>query len=254
MNEHQMLWQNIGTLNKVMESKYQNITGVYLEIFPGDPRRIIYVGTTDKKHFSDRPGNYWNGSKDGYLKKKHYAFNATTNEDIYEQGMRVGKGQTRQSYSERVKGMWLSGKLWIPGWESKSGGEKLWEKKKWAEHIMDHFKDVELWGCEIPEPIKAMETESRHQVALGKLYRLGYYTTSKRQNWLGKIECFDDKAKYPGLKKRFQNLEFSTIFNFSEDNFERIGLYEDTRAAFREETNKDLIKQYFELDDDKKSF
>ena len=131
-----MVWQRIGTLSEVMDEKFRKMTGVYLEIFPGRPRRIIYVGTT-KTGFGKRPGKYWNSASDGYLKQKHYAFKATQCDDIYALGMQVMENETRKSYAIRMTEMSYQGKLWIPGSESKSGFEKLWED--WKLHLSIHF-------------------------------------------------------------------------------------------------------------------
>ena len=242
-----MEWRLLGTLAKGVEEKYRRKRGVYMEIFPGKCRRIIYLGTT-ADGFGKRPGDYWTGPNVGYLKRKHYAFKATKGEDVYEMGMRLHDGESRFDYSRRVHCLVQESKLWIPGlrpWKLEE--DNLWEDGRWEEFFREHFSDVELWGCETPVPFDE-EIESRLQVALGMLFRLGYHDQRQPQNWLGRIQCFrDDKRKSIfGRKEKFGAGKFETKLTFPEDNLHEMDLDEKSMSAFRDESNSQLIRDYFE--------
>jgi len=228
-----MIWKKLGLLSQGVDREYRNCMGVYLEIFPGIPRRVIYVGTTTEQGFGTRPGDYWAG-KDGYLKMKHYAFKATEHDDIYEQGMRVREGESREEYARRASKMWSDGIIWIPGNTTESELKTLWREGNWENHILQYYKNVELWGCIISDLNHAKEVESRIQIALGAKERLGYYSTRVRENWLGQ----------QGWRKILRGGNYTSLFSSSRSDIQDLDL-DDVDDVFLENPNRERVDWYF---------
>ncbi len=236
-----MEWTKLGTLQAGVAPTYASKCGVYLEVFPGAPRRIIYIGTTNAG-FAVRPGEYWEG-RISYLRKKHFVFKATALDDIYDKGMRVETGTTRPEYHKHVEYMSGQNQVWIP--EEKVlpvDVEKKWKEGEWEQFIRTNFALLELWGCEIKDVAVAEEVESRLQIALGWKFRIGYYQErANRQNWLG------------AQKKRSQlsGANYKSVLDFSKDNLARLLLDDDALDALDESANRRLLLEYFSHQKDK---
>ena len=229
-----MKWQQIGTLRDGVTTEFTKSPGVYMEIFPGKPKRIIYIGTT-KEGFNSRPGGYW----DHYLSMKHFAFKATTDDDIYSKGMCVNSSDNRAQYHQHLETMIREGNLWVPDWP---GCDKdKWKEQEWKEFIEKNYSGVELWGYQISDQKTQEEVESRLQIALGFMFRIGYLNNGTRQNWLGQQNC-----------RRSFNEAFNArnlIFNVKL-NSANLSIDENALKAFDDQENKDLICAYFAQKDE----
>ena len=197
--QNQLKWEACGILADPVPNKNK---GVYVFVFLGKVRRIIYVGTTfDPKGFSKR----WNDHKRLFLNGERTVFKVKNNEDIYD--LMSDKGD-RKEYIENAL---LEKPIWVPG-NPKYDFNTNWEKYVCNEYL----QRIELWACKTPDEQLSEIIESQIQICFGHKFQLGY-CEQVRQNWLGCTEtrksdkCLTHMTKFGSLPDLDQ--ESCTLLN-----------------------------------------
>ena len=171
--------------------------GVYLFAYDDGLPRITYVGTAG--HFGQRLREHLGG----FLTGQRTFWVAPTGEDLYEQ-MRPGE---RTAYERGVR----DGRCWVPGTAREArpslGSDRAaWHaldgtpwSADWFERALLYVRRLHGWLCPVApggsyDAGRAKALETRLQVALNRAFGLGYYDASRKQSWLGKVECRGDEA------------------------------------------------------------
>jgi|GEM_PF-743581 len=197
--EHELNWEKCGTLDRFDSN---NDKGVYLFVYCGKARRIIYVGETHKQGFSGR----WKMHKRNLLRGRFTIFRAKNDEDIYD--LMSDRGN-RLEYLKRAVD---EQRLWIPGNpDGRSNGyfknlinPKDDFKTNWQDYVRKaYLPSIELWVCRVTDKEFAKVIESQIQICLGYRFNIGFYT--RGQNWLGNQKPYEFDWKLT-QNTRFRNL------------------------------------------------
>ncbi|TRX49312.1 hypothetical protein FNH22_27180 [Fulvivirga sp. M361] len=183
--------------------------GVYLLVFKGSPKRIIYVGTT--KSFQRRMAQH----KSGYLIGNRTIWRLTSSEDIYElmscQGNR-GKSSRFSYYASLAK----NGKLWAHTTiEKESIMNDLNSNDDfnlfWKNYVSNFFiKNIEIWTCEMfDDHERILALESKIQRMIRTHFAIESHINAHGMSFLGKIEFTGDISKY--------KFDFISLPDFGED-------------------------------------
>lgn len=186
-------WNYGGTLDEI---KTDFNSGVYLLIFRGSPKRVIYVGTTNC--FKRRMEQH----KVGYIVGNRTIWRISNNDDIYElmsyQGA-VGKGGKYKYYASLAR----NGHLWAHTSLEKDVIKNDLNKKddfaiNWKNYTSDFFiKNIEIWTCSMSDSAdRVLALESKIQRTLQKNYKIGSHIHAKGMSFLGKIEFIGDISNY----------------------------------------------------------
>jgi hypothetical protein len=225
-----MTWTDFGGIAQC--DKFPKDRGVYLAVFKGTPHRIIEVGTAlnadgFQRRFKKKKGDWEGGGS--------FIFKASLADDIYK-FMTLASYQTRTSYQSLVDTLCALGHLWVPA------------TPRCTDWKLDHWKDtldlIEIYGCVTETEEDALVLESRLQIALGQLYRLGYCSRKLsgdlRQNWLGRQE----------RRGKLRGGEFVAPMTFEKSDLRSLRLADEIGRVFIESRNRGLVQQYFLSVDD----
>jgi len=186
-------WKYNGTLEENL-SDFQS--GVYLLIFRGNPKRIIYVGTSNC--FRRRMIQH----KTGYMVGNRTIWRVSSRDDIYELMSYYGeKGKANKfMYYARLANQGL---LWAHTTLEKEEVTNDLNKKdnfkgKWQEYVTDFFiKNIEIWTCSMnDDENRILALESKIQRTLQKNYCIGSHINANGMSFLGKIEFTGDLADF----------------------------------------------------------
>jgi predicted GIY-YIG superfamily endonuclease len=185
LNTEQMIpvkWAYLGCLDSLDQSK--QISGVYVYIFRGTPRRLIYVGTSID--IVARMNQHIKHMKEGL----HTFFRAQRYSDIYSL-MSIPSELDREEYIKTLPGRVRD--IWIPANPPPKGAHLLNSQttfQTWNQQFLqvDFMPNVEVWCCSIADKYQKM-LESQLQLKFRDAYRIGYYNLRENFSWLGKIEC-----------------------------------------------------------------
>ena len=233
-------WKYNGTLENTISNSNG---GVYLLVFKGAPKRIIYVGTT--KCFYRR----LNQHKEGYLKGNRTIWRVSNSEDIYElmscQGQR-GKSVRFQYYASLAK----KGKLWASTTREKSIITNDLNKndnfdKNWKSYALFFVNNIEIWTCSMNEhEDRVLALESKIQRTFQKNYLIESHINGFGMCFLGKIEFTGEISNFkynfqmlPDLDqdsiKLLKNLPDKKTLDFSKNSFK---LKKELKEKKRRET------------------
>ncbi|MBO3098279.1 hypothetical protein [Gelidibacter pelagius] len=185
-------WNLCNTLDDFSENSNG---GVYLLVFKGSPKRIIYVGTTHC--FSKRLLQH----KIGYLNGNRTLWKTSLSEDIYElmssQGLgRVGRFKYYASLAKK-------GLLWASTTIEKDLKFNDLNPKEnfqntWKEYSSTFFvKNIEVWTCNMyGDQERALALESKIQTTFQKNYNIASHINGEGMCFLGKIEIRENLSKY----------------------------------------------------------
>jgi hypothetical protein len=221
--------------------------GVYIHVFPGNPPRIIYVGTaTGQRGFH---GRFLNEVSE-YFSGLGFVFRVSTDEDIYDSGMRLGKGETLESYIDKTirPGGSIRGSMniWVPDESTPSHNffvredTDLWHNEGWNDFVSKEHLGVEMFGLELPES-EAKMVETRLQIAIGKRFDIGFYKLCD-QNWLGQQQ----KRKALELLANTDRLTSIAVLDCDLDALRQAGLQGEDLEPLNDPDNRGLILQSFD--------
>ncbi len=171
--------------------------GVYLFIFNGTPKRIIYTGTA----YSD-DGFYGRWSEHNKLFKSggRATFRSSEKSDIYE--LMKFKNNPEKYYKDLAdrKLLWVNSDKKEGGYFINHYTKEITFKDLWKSYVARiYLTNIELWSCNIENKEYGEILETKLQVVLGKYYHIGFYD-GYAQNWLGKQE---KKGKGNSLEFKF---------------------------------------------------
>jgi predicted GIY-YIG superfamily endonuclease len=198
--------------------------GVYLLVFKGSPKRIIYVGTTNS--FPRRMAQH----KSGYLIGNRTIWKTTNSEDIYElmsyQGD-SGKSSRFKYYASLAK----NGKLWAhTTLEKETITNDLNPTDDfnlfWKDYVSEFYiNNIEVWTCDMfDDQDRVLALESKIQRSISTNFAIKSHINGHGMSFLGKIEFTGDISEY---KFDFANLP---------------DLGEDETMIFNQLSNKKIIK------------
>lgn len=219
-------WEYHGTLNEINST---NGIGVYLLIYSGNPKRIIYVGTTNC--FNRR----LNEHKDGMLIGQRPIWRVCNTNDIYELISFQGKSENGkyEYYAKLAK----NNLLWATTTLKKDDKVNELNKKddfelNWKEYtINEYIKNIEIWTCDMRSAEKRIiQLESQIQRAFKQNYKIGSHIHNRGMCWLGKIELLGNIYgyhfsfnTYPDLDKKaielLENLTDKNIINYYKSSY-----------------------------------
>ena len=202
-------WSYNGTLDAPLNNQDG---GVYLLIFKGNPKRIIYVGTTNC--FNRR----YKQHKKGYLEGNRTVWKvSSTSEDIYE--LMSCQGQSSKSkrfnyYASLAK----KGKLWAHTTLEKEITQNELNKKddfikNWKSYVSNFFiKNIEIWSCTMyDDEERILALESKIQRSFKTNYNIESYINNHGMCFLGKIEFTGDVSKYKYTFRNYPDLDNKCI-------------------------------------------
>jgi len=177
-------WNNAGTLNDI--KKIDDQCAVYVFVYSGNPKRIIYVGTstTQQQRWKDERGQLLDGLGT--------VFRVQENADIYDLMCYKDKGDPIEYYKKLASAS--PPILWVP-----ITGEKINILNRednydvnWKSYISDFYiKHIEIWYSSVPTKEIAEIVETLLQCRISSKHMIGYYTDKqirKGQTWLGQPE------------------------------------------------------------------
>lgn len=219
-------WDYHGTLNEINST---NGIGVYLLIYKGNPKRIIYVGTTNC--FNRR----MNQHKEGMLLGNRAIWRVDGNKDIYEL-------MSYQGYSENGKYEYYvklarNNLLWAATNLGKDNiVNDLYIKDdftvNWEKYVTNEYiKNIEIWACDMRgSENRIVQLESQIQRAFKSNYKIGSHIHKRGMCWLGKIELLGNIFDYtfnfkicPDLEKQsvelLKNLTDKDVINYKKESY-----------------------------------
>lgn len=198
--------------------------GVYLLIFKGTPKRIIYVGATNS--FQRRMSQH----KAAYQIGNRTIWKTSPSEDIYELMSCEGK-RAKSSRFKYYASLAKNGKLWAhTTLEKEHIANDLNPKDdfdtNWKEYVSNFYiKNIEVWTCDMfDDQERILALESKIQRSISSNFQIESYINGHGMSFLGKIEFTGDISRY---KYTFDNLP-----NFGEDE----------TLIFNSLSNKKIIK------------
>lgn len=212
-------WELMGSLDS---PTFKSGGGVYLLIFKGKPKRVIYVGTTQS--FNKRIDQH----RIGMLEGKRTVWRAGSDKDIYELMSFKDEGNPYKYYHSLAK----KNLLWATTTIKKEVASNDLLKKdsfeeNWREFVHDHYiKNIEVWICRTDDSQSTNKRiESQIQTALKNNYSIGSHIhkiNSSEMCWLGKIEYGEEvfSTQYtfgnsPDISEEFEKI----LHNLSSQNF-----------------------------------
>lgn len=221
--------------------------GVYIHVFPGNPSRIIYVGTAiGQNGFHGRLRN----EVSEYFNKLGLVFRARVTEDIYKKGMTISPSETIERYIEAtlkpMGGMRGSMTIWVPETKALSQNyflredENLWQDQGWKTFVEKEHLDIEIFGLELPASETQM-VETRLQIAIGEQFDIGFYRVSD-QNWLGR------QHKRLELERMVRKDRLSSLepLHIDVSQLRAAKLNEEDLRPLNDPENKNLILRHFD--------
>ena len=201
-------WENNGVLSDSINNSNK---GVYLLIFKGNPKRIIYVGTTNC--FSRRIIQH----RKGYLEGNRTIWKTKITDDIYElmscQGS-SSKSKKFKYYSSLAKNK----KLWAhTTLEKEIIYNELNKKddfnKNWKEYTKSFFiNQIEVWTCSMSDgQERILALESKIQRTLQSNYIIESHINGHGMSFLGKIEFTGDIENYKYHFLNFPDLDKTNL-------------------------------------------
>lgn len=223
-------WEYNGTLKEIDST---NNMGVYLLIYNGTPKRIIYLGTTNS--FNRRLYEH----QEGMLTGKRAVWRTSTDKDIYELMSFEGFSENGKYkyYAKLSKNnlLWAATNLEKDFIENDLNNRDNYELN-WKDYVCNKYIDnIEIWTCKIQESQeRIIQLESQIQRAFKNNYKIGSHIHKNGMCWLGKIELLGNIYNY--------HYEFSTYPDL--DN--------DSTKLLRNLTDKSIIKYKKKRSIDKK--
>lgn len=206
-NEICLDWKYAGKLSEFdknhpefkKNSETKDNKGVYMFVYENGtaPKRIIYVGTTEKT-FKSR------------MKEHIKLFNIgartmfNTNKDIYDL-MSFKNYTTKEKYFEFVKN---SIEIWVPGKVGNVVNEvnqKLFENhfrlnftlKDFQTQSQKTYQDkISVWVAEVSIECNYIFIESKIQKCIKQAFQIGYCENKSNQSWLGQETKDEEVNKY----------------------------------------------------------
>lgn len=190
-------WEPMGPLNSPYLTP-DKIGGVYLLVFKGTPKRVIYVGQTG--NFNRRIKEH----QEAFLSGRRSIWRVMNNQDIYELMSHNGEEEPHKYYASLAKRykrvLWATtdiNKEEISNDLSKSDNFD----ENWREFVRDKYiKNIEVWVCRTPnEEYTRLRLESQIQNALRTHYSIGSHIHHPVDDmcFLGKVEFADKKFGVP---------------------------------------------------------
>jgi hypothetical protein len=176
-----LTWENSGTLGS-LKTSFES--GVYVFVFSGQVKRLIYTGTA--KSFSNR----WCSHLNEYQIGGRTIWRPDPDEDIYD---------LMSAPYEKYKDLTRDYKAWLPSGKKNAGYyTPLFAGPDFKDFVArypleEYLTNMSVWVCKIEKEQLQKILESKIQKAFGLKFDLKYYTKRVPQNWLGKIEIQDDK-------------------------------------------------------------
>lgn len=208
-------WEYCGTASQLNISSYK-IKGVYIWIYKGTVPRVIYVGTSFGKV------GIWGRNIDNHIKNSftgnNTLFSPDADEDVYSIMSKSDKNYTKDELDKYHSDLIEAKKLWIAGTHTPTDKYPLLHRTE--EYFMSNWlnsgrvekflNNCEIWACKIENNDKfnkevAEILETQLHIAFGNYsqYKLIYYTSNEKQNWLGRQ--LSNKAKIKSIKFEFTN-------------------------------------------------
>lgn len=184
--------------------------GVYLLVYCGTPKRVIYVGTTNS--FNRRIGQH----QKGMIRGNRSVWRTNKESDIYDlMSFKGEKGMHEYYYSLAKKGL-----LWASTTIERQNIKNDLNKSddfipNWKEYVINSYiKNIEVWVCKMEADIeKIVALESHIQRMLKKNYSIGSHIHNEGMCWLGKIEFTGDISNerfdfdnFPEISEEFKLL------------------------------------------------
>ncbi|WP_224995502.1 GIY-YIG nuclease family protein [Cesiribacter sp. SM1] len=186
MKFEECFWELMGSLSSPI-SKAGG--GVYLLVFKGTPKRVIYVGTTN--NFNNRIDKH----RRCMLEGKRTIWKADVRKDIYELMSHMDEKNPYKYYASLAK----RNLLWATTDINKTTPTNdLLKKDSYEENWKDfvhnqYIHAIEVWALETGYSDETNKRiESQIQTALKNRYSIGSHIHNKGMCWLGKIEYADD--------------------------------------------------------------
>lgn len=206
-------WKYNGTLEENM-SDFQS--GVYLLIFKSNPKRIVYVGTSNC--FKRRMIQH----KTGYMEGNRTIWRVSKGDDIYElmsyQGA-GGKASKFKYYASLAK----RGLLWAHTTLEKEEiindlNKKDNFKNNWQEYVTNFYiKNIEIWTCSMSDDEdRILALESKIQRTFQNNFFIGSHINANGMSFLGKIEFTGDLSNFEYNFLSFPDLDKKSIMLLTE--------------------------------------
>lgn len=233
-------WINNGLLNKPINNLNK---GVYLLIFKGNPKRIIYVGTSNC--FSNRMEQH----KKGYLEGNRTIWRIKQSDDIYElmscQGA-SSKSQRFKYYASLAK----KGRLWAHTTiENEKTYNELLKKdsfiNNWRLYVESFFiNQIEVWTCSMSDSIeRILALESKIQRTLQNNYKIESHINGHGMSFLGKIEFMGNLENYKYNFYNFPDLDKTTKDLLKELSIKKVIKYEKKSSRIKLELKQKKIDE-----------
>lgn len=207
-------WNYMGTLYSPAPISTEH-GGVYLLVFRGTPKRVIYVGTTNSFHRRIYQ------HQQGMLTGRRTVWRSDSSNDIYELMSFNGE---RKPFYEYYHSLAKKNLLWATTAINREVPANDLLKKdsfesNWQEFVQNSYiKNIEVWICCTPnnEEIK-LRIESQIQNIIKINYSIGSHIHSGKNDmcWLGKIHFGDEVFKSPYIFSNTPDIsnEFSMLLN-----------------------------------------
>jgi len=182
MTELNLNWKKAGILSEFYKETIDDGWVVYLHIFSGYPKRIIYVGT------SEEPETRWKYQQMQLLTGLGTVFRVEESKDIYELMSYKNKSNKKPEDYYRDLALKEPPLLWVPT-DTHSPSNFLNDndsfKDNWESYINKFYiKNIEIWYSKVQNKEEAYIAETLIQSKVSNDSLIGYYET--RQSWLGK--------------------------------------------------------------------
>jgi predicted GIY-YIG superfamily endonuclease len=173
--------------------KEGRVGGVYLLVFKGTPKRVIYVGQT--QDFRERLKQHW----DAFLSGKRSIWRVEDNQDIYELMSYNGEKEAYKYYASLAK----KGLLWAAtDINQKEPINQLYKKDNFIENWLTFVRNkyvvnIEAWVCKTPDDKELrIRIESQIQNAIRSYYSIGSHIHHHVNDmcFLGKVDLPDKNS------------------------------------------------------------
>lgn len=233
-------WRYGNTLDKF---SVDSSKGVYLLIFNGNPKRVIYVGTTNS--FSRRMFQH----KAAYLNGRRTIWKISNSEDIYELMSCQGKSSKLVRYKYYYS-LAKKGKLWAHTTLEKdtviNDLNPLDDfENNWKDYTYNFFiKNIEVWTCEMNDDLeRIIALESKIQKTLKSHFKIWSHIHKDGMSFLGKIEFLDDLSKFEYKFLNFPDLDDNTIKLFKNLDTKDSLKYKKLKSKIKEEIKAKKVEQ-----------
>ncbi len=196
MEQYECSWNLEGSLSDPSNNRH---SGVYLFVYEGKIKRLIYVGTAYNQSggFTDRWGTHINLFKVG----GRTTWWIDKNEDIYD--LMTIKNKDLHSYIKDLRG---NDKVWCPtDIVNSSGRYKSYFKndyfnEDWKKYVNKvYLPSISVYSCEINDENVGRILETKIQVVFGDYFKIGYCNNVKK-NWLGSQQGDKSIAQFTCFK------------------------------------------------------